>query len=64
MKIKKYIPDAGGGFRGGLYKNEIGLSSQQGRITFLHELNRAEVSHWLQMIPAPFLYILNSGVES
>jgi glycosyl-4,4'-diaponeurosporenoate acyltransferase len=40
-KWKKYIPDAGGWFRGGLNKNEIGLSSQQGRITFLHELNRA-----------------------
>ncbi|MGM0827837.1 MAG: hypothetical protein ACQEU4_06445 [Bacillota bacterium] len=42
----------------------MGLSSQQGPITFFHELNRAELSHWLQMIPAPFFYILNSEVES
>ncbi|MGE6752542.1 hypothetical protein ACQKFO_03790 [Rossellomorea sp. NPDC071047] len=63
-KWKKYIPDAGRWFRGGINKNEIGLTSQQGRITFLLELNRAELSHWLQMIPAPFFFILNNGIES
>lgn len=63
-KWKKYIPDAGGWFRGGVNKNEIGLTSQQGRIAFLVELNRAELSHWLQMLPAPFFFILNNGVES
>ncbi|MDT9024386.1 MULTISPECIES: glycosyl-4,4'-diaponeurosporenoate acyltransferase CrtO family protein [Rossellomorea] len=67
LKIKKwkeYIPDAGRWFRGGVNKNEIGLTSHQGRITFLYELTRAELSHWLQMIPAPFFFILNNGVES
>ncbi|MGG1632785.1 hypothetical protein [Rossellomorea sp. NRS-1567] len=63
-KWKKYISDAGGWFRGGVNKNEIGLSSQQGRITFLLELNRAELSHWLQIMPAPFFFILNNRVES
>ncbi|WP_044336811.1 hypothetical protein [Rossellomorea aquimaris] len=64
QKWKKHIPDAGGWFPGGLNKNDIGLFSHQGRVTFLNELNRAELSHWLQMLPAPFFYILNNGVVS
>ncbi|WP_201715096.1 glycosyl-4,4'-diaponeurosporenoate acyltransferase CrtO family protein [Rossellomorea arthrocnemi] len=67
LKIKVWknlLPDAGGWFRSGVKKNEIGLSSYIGRQTFLRELNRAEISHWLQMLPAPLFFILNSGTLS
>ncbi|WP_432418853.1 hypothetical protein [Cytobacillus spongiae] len=42
----------------------MNLSSQQGRVTLLLELNRAELSHWLQMIPSPIFFLLNEGVVS
>ncbi|TMU87300.1 hypothetical protein FGG79_04005 [Bacillus sp. BHET2] len=63
-KWKAYIPDAAGWFRSGVIKNEIGLTSDLGRRTFLMEINRAELSHWMQMMPAPLFFIINSGVMS
>ncbi|MFI8687327.1 glycosyl-4,4'-diaponeurosporenoate acyltransferase [Rossellomorea sp. NPDC077527] len=63
-KWKAYLPDAGGWFRSGMKKNQIGLSSDSGRETFLRELDRAELSHWLQMLPAPLFFIQNNGMLS
>ncbi|WP_064093250.1 glycosyl-4,4'-diaponeurosporenoate acyltransferase CrtO family protein [Rossellomorea aquimaris] len=61
-KWKKYIPDAGGWFQNGISKEKIGLNTEVGREKFLLETNRAEISHWLQIVPAPLFLWVNEGV--
>ncbi|WP_173106023.1 glycosyl-4,4'-diaponeurosporenoate acyltransferase [Bacillus sp. KH172YL63] len=63
-KWKAYIPDAGGLFQSVGRKDEICLFSHRGRNEFLCEINRAELSHWLQMLPAPLFFIFNTGTLS
>ncbi|MFW0781640.1 glycosyl-4,4'-diaponeurosporenoate acyltransferase CrtO family protein [Rossellomorea marisflavi] len=59
---KSWFPDAGGWFRNGVSKKEIGLTRHGGRTRFLAELNRAELCHWLQLIPSPFFILFGGGV--
>ena len=59
---KSWFPDAGGWFRDGISKKEIGLNRHSGRTRFLVELNRAELCHWLQLIPSPFFILFGGGV--
>lgn len=60
-KWKSVFPDAGAWFRNGISKKDIGLKRTSGRRRFLAELNRAELCHWLQLIPSPFFILFGGG---
>ncbi|WP_273129315.1 glycosyl-4,4'-diaponeurosporenoate acyltransferase [Bacillus weihaiensis] len=62
LKVKKWkekVPDGGDWAPGGIKKNQINLRTQEGRNRFLLETKRAELSHWLQTLPAPIFFTFN-----
>lgn len=62
LRIKKWrgiIPDGGGLFKGGFPKKNLESSDEGYLRTFLYETKRAELTHWLAMIPAPIFFLWN-----
>lgn len=62
LKIKSWkekLPDGGDWTKGGIKKKHINIRSKEGRERFLLETKRAELSHWLQILPAPIFFTFN-----
>jgi glycosyl-4,4'-diaponeurosporenoate acyltransferase len=56
---KHLLPDGAQLFRGGFAKKYLRDSSSMYLRTFIGETRRAEVTHWLAMLPAPIFFIWN-----
>jgi glycosyl-4,4'-diaponeurosporenoate acyltransferase len=62
FKVKKWksiIPDGGGLFKKGFAKKNLQNSDPRYLKTFLYETKRAELTHWLTIIPAPIFFLWN-----
>jgi len=62
FKVKKWkniIPDGGGLFKKGFAKKNLQNSDPHYLKTFLYETKRAELTHWLTIIPAPIFFLWN-----
>jgi glycosyl-4,4'-diaponeurosporenoate acyltransferase len=62
FKVKKWraiVPDGGGLFKGGFPKKNLERSDPQYLETFLYETKRAELTHWLTILPAPIFFLWN-----
>ncbi len=62
LKVKKwktYIPDGARLFRSGFQKRALAGDSRQYLSTFMLETCRAELTHWLQMVPFFVFFLWN-----
>jgi len=62
FKVKKWksiIPDGGGLFKKGFAKKNLQYSDPLYLKTFMYETKRAELTHWLTIIPAPIFFLWN-----
>ncbi|MFZ3591653.1 glycosyl-4,4'-diaponeurosporenoate acyltransferase [Bacillus sp. DJP31] len=62
LRIKKWkekVPDAADWFFGGIKKRDICMKSKKGMQRFILESKRAELSHYLQILPAPIFFTFN-----
>ena len=53
------IPDGGGLFKGGFPKKNLESSDPKYLKIFLYETKRAELTHWLTILPAPIFFLWN-----
>ena len=53
------MPDGGGLFKGGFPKKNLESSDSKYLKTFLYETKRAELTHWLTILPAPIFFLWN-----
>ena len=58
-KWKDKLPDGTKILKKGFSKNRVDKMSLDYFKKFLIEVNRAELSHWLQMLPAPLFFLFN-----
>jgi glycosyl-4,4'-diaponeurosporenoate acyltransferase len=58
-KCKTFIPDGGSLFKGGFPKKNLGSKDTVYLEKFLYETKRAELTHWLVMLPAPVFFLWN-----
>jgi glycosyl-4,4'-diaponeurosporenoate acyltransferase len=58
-KWKDKLPDGSKILKEGFSKNKVDAMSLDYFKKFLIEVNRAEISHWLQMLPAPIFFLFN-----
>ena len=58
-KWKDKLPDGSKILKEGFSKNKVDAMSLDYFKKFLIEVNRAELSHWLQMLPAPIFFLFN-----
>jgi glycosyl-4,4'-diaponeurosporenoate acyltransferase len=58
-KWKDKLPDGSKILKEGFSKNKVDAMSLDYFKKFLIEVNRAELSHWLQMLPAPLFFLFN-----
>jgi glycosyl-4,4'-diaponeurosporenoate acyltransferase len=58
-KWKNKLPDGSKVLKEGFSKNKVDKMSLDYFKKFLIEVNRAELSHWLQMLPAPLFFLFN-----
>ncbi len=56
---KDKLPDGTKILKEGFSKNKVDTKSLNYFQKFLLEVNRAELSHWLQMLPAPLFFLFN-----
>ena len=56
---KNKLPDGSKILKEGFSKNKVDTMSLDYFKKFLIEVNRAELSHWLQMLPAPIFFLFN-----
>jgi glycosyl-4,4'-diaponeurosporenoate acyltransferase len=62
FKVKKWkgiVPDGGGLFKRGFPKKNLESSDTQYLKTFFYETKRAELTHWLTILPAPIFFFWN-----
>jgi len=62
FKINKWkgnVPDGGGLFKEGFAKKNLRSSDSKYLKTFLYETKRAELTHWLIIIPVPIFFLWN-----
>ncbi|RSK27516.1 hypothetical protein EJF36_11825 [Bacillus sp. HMF5848] len=62
LRIKKWkekLPDGGDWVKGGIKKREINVKSIKGVERFIFETKRAELSHIMQILPAPIFFTFN-----
>jgi glycosyl-4,4'-diaponeurosporenoate acyltransferase len=58
-KWKNKLPDGSKVLKEGFSKNKVDKMSLDYFKKFLIEVNRAELSHWFQMLPAPLFFLFN-----
>ncbi|TXC85649.1 glycosyl-4,4'-diaponeurosporenoate acyltransferase [Metabacillus litoralis] len=66
LKVKRWkekLPDGGDWTKGGIKKKNINIRSKEGIERFLLETKRAELSHWLQILPAPIFFTFNDPLS-
>ncbi|WP_226669994.1 glycosyl-4,4'-diaponeurosporenoate acyltransferase [Metabacillus litoralis] len=66
LKIKKWkekLPDGGDWTKGGIKKKDINIRNKEGIERFLLETKRAELSHLLQILPAPLFFTFNDPIS-
>ncbi|MDD3777382.1 MAG: glycosyl-4,4'-diaponeurosporenoate acyltransferase [Actinomycetota bacterium] len=56
---KKFIPDGGTLFKRGFAKKKLAQKSSPYLSQFLNETKRAELTHWLQILPVPVFFLWN-----
>ena len=56
---KRFLPEAGAAFRGGFDKRRLQGRAPEDLERFAVETRRAELSHWLALLPAPLFMALN-----
>ena len=56
---KRYLPEAGAAFRGGFDKRHLRGRAPEDLARFAVETRRAELGHWLALLPAPVFVALN-----
>lgn len=62
FKVKRWkgiVPDGGGLFKRGFPKKNLESSDTQYLKTFFYETKRAELTHWLTILPAPIFFLWN-----
>jgi glycosyl-4,4'-diaponeurosporenoate acyltransferase len=62
FKIRKWknaVPDGGGLFKGGFPKRYLESNDPKYISTFYDETKRAELTHWLSILPAPVFFLWN-----
>jgi glycosyl-4,4'-diaponeurosporenoate acyltransferase len=58
-KWKKYLPDGGDFFSNGFAKKELKAKDLEYLLTFVQEAKRAELVHWLQILPVVIFFLFN-----
>jgi glycosyl-4,4'-diaponeurosporenoate acyltransferase len=58
-KWKKYLPDGAKIFKDGFEKKSLKDTSEDYLKRFILESKRAEISHYLQMLPVPIFFLFN-----
>lgn len=58
-KWKKLIPDGAKLFKGGFTKRKLAQKSETYLHHFMDETKRAELTHWLQILPTPVFFLWN-----
>lgn len=58
-KWKKYLPDGAKFFKDGFEKKSLQGTSEDYLERFILESKRAELSHYLQMLPVPIFFLFN-----
>jgi glycosyl-4,4'-diaponeurosporenoate acyltransferase len=56
---KRWLPEAGGVFPGGVDKRRLGPATRENLVGYRRETRRAELGHWLAMAPAPLFVLWN-----
>ncbi len=56
---RKVIPDGGSMFKGGFPKKNLECGDAGYLKTFLNETKRAELTHWLAIVPVPVFFLWN-----
>lgn len=56
---KKWIPDGTVFLKDGFNKEKLTDGSSESLILFLNESKRAELTHWLSILPAPLFFLWN-----
>jgi glycosyl-4,4'-diaponeurosporenoate acyltransferase len=56
---KRWLPEAGAVFRGGVDKRRLGPATGENLLAYRRETRRAELGHWLAMAPAPLFVLWN-----
>jgi glycosyl-4,4'-diaponeurosporenoate acyltransferase len=56
---KHWLPEAGALFAGGFDKRSLRSRSIDYMSTYLRETRRAELGHWLAIVPAPLFFVWN-----
>jgi glycosyl-4,4'-diaponeurosporenoate acyltransferase len=56
---KKIIPDGGSIFKGGFPKKHLEDKNIKYLKTFFYETKRAELTHWLTILPSPIFFLWN-----
>jgi glycosyl-4,4'-diaponeurosporenoate acyltransferase len=56
---KRWLPEAGAVFRGGIDKRRLGPATAERLAVYRRETRRAELGHWLAMAPAPLFVLWN-----
>ncbi|WP_252311554.1 glycosyl-4,4'-diaponeurosporenoate acyltransferase [Sinobaca sp. H24] len=62
LKIKKWkdrLPEASSWTKLGISKSTLSLRNTNDIAVFYTEANRSELSHWLQILPAPLFFLFN-----
>lgn len=59
---KRFLPEAGAAFRGGFDKRRLRGRAPADLERFAAETRRAELGHWLAVLPAPVFVALNPPV--
>jgi len=62
FKVRRWkgiVPDGGGLFKGSFPKKNLEGNDPQYLKTFFYETKRAELTHWLAILPAPIFFLWN-----
>lgn len=66
FKIKKWkhrLPEAGSWTKMGIAKSTLRLRHADDLAVFKREASRSELSHWLQILPAPLFFLFNDPLS-
>lgn len=63
-KWKKYLPDGAKIFKDGFQKKSLKKKSSEYLERFIMETKRAELSHFMQILPVPIFFLFNAPIAS